>query len=91
MQRVLVTGSAGFLGKKVVLELLKNNLMVIGVDIKESHIVHPNFKEIISDIRTFSLNEKISSIIHLASVMNPPLSMSDGEVESIEIDGLKNL
>ena len=65
MKKVLVTGSAGFLGKKVVLDLLKNNFAVIGVDIKESHIIHPHFTEIIGDIRTISLEEKISTIIHL--------------------------
>ena len=91
MKKVLVTGSAGFLGKKVVLSLLKNNFNVIGVDIKESHIIHPSFVELIGDIRALSINEEISTIIHLASVMNPPKEMSDGEIESIEIDGLKNL
>jgi len=91
MKKVLVTGSAGFLGKKVILNLLKNDFSVIGIDIKESKIIHPNFKEIISDIRTIEIDQKISSIIHLASVMNPPKGMSDGEIESIEIDGLKNL
>ena len=91
MKRILVTGSAGFLGKKVVLDLLKNNYCVIGLDIKESKIIHPHFEEVISDIRKFDIEAEIHTIIHLASVMNPPKEMSDGEIESIEIDGLKNL
>jgi UDP-glucose 4-epimerase len=91
MKKVVVTGSSGFLGKKVVLNLLKNNFHVLGVDLKNSNIIHPHFEESINDIREFSINESIHTIIHLASVMNPPKSMSDGEIESIEIDGLLNL
>ena len=91
MKKVLVTGSAGFLGKKTVLKLLENNMEVIGIDLKKSNIIHPNYSEIISDIRTCEINNSFNTLIHLASVMNPPQKMSEGEIESIEIDGLTNL
>ena len=42
-------------------------------------------------MRKFSYQDEIQTVIHLASVMNPPKEMSDGEIESIEIDGLKNI
>ena len=72
MNYILITGSAGFLGKKVTLNLLKNNYRVIGVDIKESNIVHPHFEEHMTDIRELKIDKTIHTIIHLASVMNPP-------------------
>jgi nucleoside-diphosphate-sugar epimerase len=51
MERILVTGSSGFLGSKVVELAIKGNLKVIGIDLKPPTFDHGmNFQFIQMDV-----------------------------------------
>lgn len=68
MSKVLVTGSAGFIGGYIVEELLRNGHEVVGVDnyskygpVKKSYDDHPNYKLYVDDV------EKVDMMAELAS------------------------
>ena len=80
MQKILITGGAGYVGSVLVPHLLKKDykitvidLMIYGKDVLKSH---PNLKIIKGDIRDKSLLEKIlpnhEAVIHLACISNDP-------------------
>lgn len=48
--RVLVTGSAGFIGRSLCRKLLEENNFVFGLDMVETQIIHRNFKSLVGDI-----------------------------------------
>ncbi len=67
MSKVLVTGSAGFIGGYIVEELLRNGHEVVGVDnyskygpVKKSYDDHPNYKLYVDDV------EKVDMMAELA-------------------------
>lgn len=61
MSRIIISGSAGFLGKHLVKRLKKNNHTIIGWDVQEGNdVCNPNLKE-----------GNISAIFHLACPVNP--------------------
>ena len=69
-KKVIVTGAAGFLGKGLVLKLLKENYYVISVDKKNPKIKSSNHRYYKCSIKNFFLKKKIGnifSIIHLAA------------------------
>ncbi len=98
---ILITGSCGYLGQKTceILCASKEISKVVGIDIIKAPKNLLNFSNYVhhkSDIRDknileISKKENIDVIIHLASILNPPEGMSEEELESIEIDGAKNL
>lgn len=98
---ILITGSSGYLGSNTCIELIKSMQIstVYGVDIKAcpNHLkkskkyFHLNTDIRSDEVHTLVEQKKIDVIVHSASILNPPRGMSKEEVESIEIDGLKNL
>ncbi len=73
MERVLVTGSAGFIGGYVVEELLSKGYEVIGIDnyskygkVVKSYDSHPNYHFVEADVRdTKLMGELCSDVDHL--------------------------
>jgi len=73
MSKVLVTGSAGFIGGYIVEELLSQGHEVIGVDnyskygpVKKSYDDHPNYKLYVDDVeKTDLMTELASGVDHL--------------------------
>jgi UDP-glucose 4-epimerase len=62
MKKVVVTGSAGFIGGYIVEELLKKGYSVVGVDnyskygpVKKSYDDHPNYQLVVGDVQDVSL------------------------------------
>jgi UDP-glucose 4-epimerase len=62
MQKVLVSGSAGFIGGYVVEELLRRGYSVIGVDdhskygpVAKSYDTHPDYRLVVGDVRDTAL------------------------------------
>lgn len=49
-ERVVVTGSAGFIGRHLVRALLVRGHEVTGIDLRSSGIAHPRFEEVHADI-----------------------------------------
>jgi len=98
---ILITGSAGYLGSHTCLELIRSDKIkhIYGIDVKDclknlkqsSKYVHLTTDIRSAEVKQFIEQKHIDVIVHLASILNPPRGMSHEEVESIEIDGLKNL
>ncbi len=73
MSKVLVTGSAGFIGGYIVEELLRNGHEVVGIDnyskygpVKKSYDDHPNYKLYVDDVeKTDLMVELASGVDHL--------------------------
>ena len=83
MKRILVTGSAGFIGSAVSLRLLKDNYEVTGIDnhndyydqeLKEArlkrHINHPNYQHNRVDIENHEAINKIFEMQQFSAVIN---------------------
>ncbi len=79
MQKVLVTGSSGFIAPHVIESCIKNNFEVIGVDLKDPEIKINSCKYIKNDIRNLTVKEfeDIDFIIHLAFITNIPYSINN--------------
>ena len=80
MKSILITGGAGYLGSRLVPQLLKDgykvkvyDLLIYGKDVLEEH---KNLEIIKGDIRDFSLIEDclntVDIVIHLACISNDP-------------------
>jgi UDP-glucose 4-epimerase len=71
---ILVTGSAGRVGSKVVQRLLDDGKTVTGFDLRASDIVHPRFREVVGafDDRTAAAaaTEGATAILHLGAFMS---------------------
>jgi nucleoside-diphosphate-sugar epimerase len=68
MQKVLVTGSAGFIGGYIVEELLEKGYQVVGVDnyskygpIKKSYDENPNYELVVGDVQDVELMTRLLS------------------------------
>ncbi len=98
---VLITGSSGYIGSNLVQILSKKypNWKILGTDIKEfaGNQNYPNFtfqnldisdrEKVISLIKEFNPN----SIVHLASILNPPPGMSEETQRKIDVEGTRNV
>lgn len=91
MKKVLVTGSAGYIGSVLVRQLLSKNYKVRGVDILffggESLLDiynHPNFEFIKGDICNSETVDKIlfgvTDVIHLAAIVGDPACSKQPEL-----------
>ena len=83
MKKILVTGSAGFIGSALSLKLLSNNICVVGIDnhndyydpgLKEArlkrHISHPNYEHNRADIEDHQILNKIFDKHEFDAVIN---------------------
>jgi UDP-glucose 4-epimerase len=68
MKKVLVTGSAGFIGGYIVEELLEKGYQVVGVDnyskygpVKKSYDDNPNYELVVGDVQDVELMTKLLS------------------------------
>jgi UDP-glucose 4-epimerase len=77
MKRVLVTGSSGYIGNRLIRGLLERNdvAKVVGLDVKPSSVSHPNFVFVEQDIRSrlddLIREHEINVIAHLAYILPP--------------------
>jgi nucleoside-diphosphate-sugar epimerase len=100
MEKILVTGGAGYVGSELVPELLKGgyavnvlDLMLYGEDVLDSH---PKLKVFKGDIRDIALVEKAvngcKSVIHLACISNDPSFELDPKLgRDINLDAFEPL
>ena len=95
MKRVLITGSAGGMGRAVALTLAKNGYYVYSCDIKTNPTEHENIKQIVMDVtKTESIEnafrivsketEQLDGILNFAGII-----MMDSLVEISEEEYLK--
>ncbi len=103
-KRVLVTGSAGFIGSNLVEDLLKNDNFVVGLDNFSTgykHNIDPflgneKFLFIEGDIRDLNTClkacENIDIVLHQAALGSVPRSINDPiTTNSVNIDGFLNM
>jgi len=87
MQRILVTGGAGFIGSHTVDLLLANNLQVVVLDnlisgnLAYLNLAHPNLKWVEGDILDsqllFTAMQDCDAVLHLAALPSVPKSIED--------------
>ncbi len=98
--KILITGGAGYVGSKLVPELLKSghhikvlDLMIYGDDMLDDH---PNLVKIKGDIRNQELLKKVlinqEAVIHLACISNDPsFELNPTLGRSINLDAFEPL
>ena len=64
-KKIIVTGAAGFIGKNLVLRLLKENYYVLSVDYKNPNIKNKNHKFHKSSIKRFFYKKKIYMLLFI--------------------------
>ena len=91
MEKILVTGSAGYIGSVLVNQLLNKNYKVIGFDILNfggesllSVYNHTNFEFIKGDIRNKNdiepVIDRVDAVVHLAAIVGDPACAKEPEV-----------
>ena len=96
--RVLVTGGAGYVGARLVPEMLKEgydvtvlDLYIYGDDVLSEVKEHPHLREVKGDIRDLALLKKelkgCDAVIHLACISNDPsFELNPSLGKSINLD-----
>jgi UDP-glucose 4-epimerase len=95
LQRILVTGGAGFIGSHTVDLLLANHLKVTVLDnlasghVANLNLTHPNLTFVEGDILNFPLLLKVlndcDAVLHLAALSSVPQSIED-PLQSLKIN-----
>lgn len=94
--RILITGSAGYLGRHLVQECLERKDEVIGLDLKASGLAHLNYRECHCDITHQEEVRKIVSstrpdiIMHLAAAL-AQFVRNKTRLHQINVEGTRNL
>ena len=92
--KILITGSAGYLGKNLVEKSLERDWEVIGIDIKPSGIQHSNYREEIRDITDKELVHQVfeqyapNVVVHCAGALAQFVSNED-EMHEINVEGTR--
>ena len=82
----LVTGSSGFLGRKIIQRLVNEGKEVIGVDILKEENPVSGVKYVVSDIRDeFRIEEQLNgiSIVYHTAALVPLTKFKDASVEPV--------
>lgn len=97
-RRVLVTGAAGFIGRRVCQRLAEQHpqVFVLGTDLREPAQVPAGQRFETADIRDARVGEliaaeRINAIIHLASIVTPPPGMTRATMREIDVDATARL
>ena len=100
-KKIIVTGAAGFVGRNIVKQLIKQNYTIISVDKKNTNIKSKNHKYYKSSIKNFFSKRKINNlhaIIHLASdprnnyyYLKPELALENISNTFLILDYIKSL
>ncbi|MGH1565829.1 SDR family oxidoreductase [Mumia sp. DW29H23] len=98
-RRVLVTGGSGFLGSSVVPGLAADPgvAQVVSGDVREPRervegVVHTTLD--VTDAQAVSdavAQHDIDTVVHLASIVNPPPGMSEDVAYRVDVDGSRNV
>jgi len=104
MERVLITGGAGFIGSHLVNRLMDGNVNVIVLDnlfsgsLKnvEAHIEDSRFRFVNGDVRDFEVLKRlvteVECVIHLAAVTSVPFSVEEPVLtHEVNVTGTLNL
>ncbi len=97
-RRVLITGAAGFIGRRVSQMLAQDHpeVFVLGTDLREPAELPPGQHFMRADIRDQGFGEligteRINAIIHLASIVTPPPGMDRATMREIDVEATQRL
>jgi UDP-glucose 4-epimerase len=97
-RRVLVTGAAGFIGRRVCQRLAESHpgVFVLGTDLRKPAQLPAGQRFEMADIRDARVgqliaDENINAIIHLASIVTPPPGMDRATMREIDVDASERL
>lgn len=93
---VLVTGGTGYLGSLVVARLADLDVAVVSLDMRAPRAAVPGVEYITEDLRTADLaavmrKHKVTAVVHLAAIVEPPRDMSEAQLEDIEVGGTQRI
>ncbi|MEO7070252.1 MAG: SDR family oxidoreductase [Nostocoides sp.] len=93
---VLVTVGSGYLGSLVVARLSGRAVPTVSVDVRVPRDRCPGVDHVPGDVRTADLaghlrSHDVTTVIHLAAIVEPPPGMADGELEDIEVGGTRRV
>lgn len=96
MKRILITGSSGYLGARLIERLLKRNDIgdIVGIDIKNPDASPARVTFYLRDIRDSSLSDLMSThaidtVFHLAFVVKPIHNLT--RMHDIDMNGTRNV
>ncbi len=99
--RVLITGAAGFIGQQLLNELASQHpkwtLIAADIRAQSEQGAKPNVEPVLLDISRHNqvldcvAAWKPDAIVHLASVVTPPSSMSDAQLHAIDVGGTRSI
>ena len=91
--KILVTGSAGYLGRHTVTGALERGHDVVGLDLKASGIGHPRFHEITGDITDLEAVRGATSgcdaVLHLAAAL-AQFEHDESRMREVNVGGTAN-